>query len=214
MPVSRDVSDYNLSAIEATIRETAPGRAFLANYARRIRRSDTMTLLAMFNRLEQLCRDQAVRVAELDGSGAFIAKDNALVAGRQDGTNDRNIQNVLERSDTRRSSNFPKEFGVTNSTDPHVEQEDPSAFSNREAMRRLEELAATISELDRRTTDLVARLDQGIGSSIAAIDHPVQDDQEKRQTIASAERSPLDKKVPAQEANILDEIAKALSGTV
>jgi hypothetical protein len=214
MPVPRDISDHNLSAIEATIRATARGRAFLAGYARRVRRSDTMTLLAMLNRLEQLCRDQAVRIAELDGSRSVIATDGALVAEWQSVADNRRTQNVPERSNSLQSGDYSEGIDIIESEDRHIKQEAPFGFSNREAMRRLEELTAAIGDLDRRTADLVARFDESIRSSTAPVTgHLVQDDRERCGTIASLERPPIDQKPPTHDTNILDKIAKALNGT-
>ena len=39
-----------MGAIEAVVKETARGRAFLAYYASKIRQSDTLTMLAMIGR--------------------------------------------------------------------------------------------------------------------------------------------------------------------
>jgi hypothetical protein len=66
MPNSSGVHDHDFGAIEAAIRETARGRAFLADYARKVRQSDTLTMLATIARLERWCADQAVRLAELE----------------------------------------------------------------------------------------------------------------------------------------------------
>ncbi len=45
--------------IEAVIKETARGRAFLTEYAKRVRQSDTLTLLALVGRLERVCQELA-----------------------------------------------------------------------------------------------------------------------------------------------------------
>src|SRR5260370_29289606 len=66
MPNTSGVRDHNFGPVEATVRETARGRAFLADYARRMRQSDTNTMLAMIGRLERKCQDLAVRLAELE----------------------------------------------------------------------------------------------------------------------------------------------------
>jgi hypothetical protein len=66
MPNSSCSRDHDFGAIEAAIRETARGRAFLADYARKVRQSDTLTMLATIARLERWCTDQAVRLAELE----------------------------------------------------------------------------------------------------------------------------------------------------
>jgi hypothetical protein len=66
MSNSPSVHDHHFGAIEAAIRETARGRAFLADYAGKVRQSDTLTMLATIARLERWCADQAVRLAELE----------------------------------------------------------------------------------------------------------------------------------------------------
>lgn len=58
--------DQSYGAIEAAVKETARGRAFLSEYARRIRQSDTITLLAVIEKLERWCGEQAVRLAEFE----------------------------------------------------------------------------------------------------------------------------------------------------
>jgi hypothetical protein len=99
MPNSSGVHDHDFGAIEAAIRETARGRAFLADYARKVRQSDTLTMLATIARLERWCTDQAVRLAELerrdqatggrplDGQAGFVPAlrgEPALMIGRAD----------------------------------------------------------------------------------------------------------------------------------
>src|SRR5260370_4375047 len=54
MPLSE--ADYDL--IEAAVMETGRGRWFLAEYARRNRHSDTMTLLGAIDRLEAAIRGE------------------------------------------------------------------------------------------------------------------------------------------------------------
>ena len=67
MPKSSGGPDHEMGAIEAAVKETARGRAFLAYYARKVRQSDTLTMLAMIGRLERWCHDHAVRLTELEG---------------------------------------------------------------------------------------------------------------------------------------------------
>lgn len=56
--------DY--SAIEAALKETARGEAFLADYARRVQQSHSLTILAMLSRLERVSDDLAARLAQLE----------------------------------------------------------------------------------------------------------------------------------------------------
>jgi hypothetical protein len=73
--------DEHHGSIEAAIRETARGRAFLAEYARRLRQSDTLTLLAMVGRLERICQDLADRLIPPDKPDEGLLKYDAPMAG-------------------------------------------------------------------------------------------------------------------------------------
>jgi hypothetical protein len=88
MPTPTDTPDRNFGPIEVAIRETARGRAFLAEYARRVRESDTLTLLAMVRRLERVCQELSVRRVDLDEhaveSGSPAAENSSGLAGRSD----------------------------------------------------------------------------------------------------------------------------------
>jgi len=68
MPKSSGAPDHDMGAIEAVVKETERGRAFLAYYARKIRQSDTLTMLAMIGRIERWCHDQAARLTVLEGN--------------------------------------------------------------------------------------------------------------------------------------------------
>lgn len=86
-----DEQHQDFGAIEAAVKETARGRAFLANYARRVQQSDTLTMLAMLSRLERLSDDLASRIAELEAgrprrldqpvprSAGYVPQGSALV---------------------------------------------------------------------------------------------------------------------------------------
>src|SRR5688500_501699 len=58
-PVPSLLSETDYEAIEAAVMETARGRWFMAEYARRNRRSDTTTVLAAIERLDHLIRTEA-----------------------------------------------------------------------------------------------------------------------------------------------------------
>jgi hypothetical protein len=47
MANSSGAHDDNFGAIEAAVKETARGRAFLADYARKVSPSDTLTMIVM-----------------------------------------------------------------------------------------------------------------------------------------------------------------------
>ena len=67
MPKSSGGPDHDMGAIEAVVKETARGRAFLAYYAKKVCQSDTLTMLAMIGRLERWCQDHAAGLTELEG---------------------------------------------------------------------------------------------------------------------------------------------------
>jgi hypothetical protein len=88
MPTPADTRDRNFGPIEVAIRETARGRAFLAEYARRVRESDTLTLLAMVRRLERVCQDLSVPRVDFDEhaveSGSRAVENSSGLAERSD----------------------------------------------------------------------------------------------------------------------------------
>lgn len=220
MPNLSDPFDYDLSAIEAAIKETARGRMFLAGYARRIRQSDTMTLLAMLNRLERWCQNQAVRFAELDGR-SLISLGEVPVAGRQGRMGVQGITGGEPRSDSSEVSNLSDGFGdrrlVTDVGNHDIEQRSKVEFSGREVMRRLEELAATLSELDRRTADLAVRFGGADNlSSPKATDHSTPGYDECANIASSGRGSSAStgEENQTHETNVLDGIAKALRDVV
>ena len=65
-----DTQHLDFGAIEAAVKETARGRAFLASYARRVQQSDTLTMLAMLARLERLSDELGSRITELEAANS------------------------------------------------------------------------------------------------------------------------------------------------
>jgi hypothetical protein len=146
MSNSTGVHDHHFGAIEAAIRETARGRAFLADYARKVRQSDTLTMLATIARLERWCADQAARLAELE------RRDQASAGRPSDG------QVGLS------PAQYPDPVPVLG----HGEQDpvgpgeiveygdDESTASDQtwEVRGRIEHLASAFCEFDRRAADV------------------------------------------------------------
>ena len=65
LPVPAPISDADYEAIEGAVMETARGRWFLAEYARRNRHADTIMLLGAIDRLEAALRgDKALQSIE------------------------------------------------------------------------------------------------------------------------------------------------------
>jgi len=56
LPVPAPISEADYEAIEAAVMETARGRWFLAEYARRNRHADTTMLLKALDRIEAVVR--------------------------------------------------------------------------------------------------------------------------------------------------------------
>jgi hypothetical protein len=71
MSTASDAQHQDFGVIEAAVKETARGRAFLASFARRVQHSDTLTMLAMLGRLERLSNELASRLAELETREPF-----------------------------------------------------------------------------------------------------------------------------------------------
>src|SRR6476646_6539043 len=59
LPVPSPISEADYEAIEAAVMETARGRWFLAEFARRNRNADTEMVLSAVDRLEHAMRSQA-----------------------------------------------------------------------------------------------------------------------------------------------------------
>lgn len=82
MSMPPDVPHQDFGAIEAAVKETARGRAFLASYARRVQNSDTLTLLATLGRLERFSAELASRIAELE-AGSPVSAGRSTYGGTQ-----------------------------------------------------------------------------------------------------------------------------------
>jgi hypothetical protein len=152
MPNLIDEHDHNFGAIEAAVRETARGRAFLADYAKRVRQSDILTLLATIGRLERWCQQQAERITEIEG--------RRPTADEWPGERWRPLA-IKHRSNSFRSSHG----NVDHSLDVAPEQAGPA----REAAYRVEHLATTLDELDQKVADLA---DEGLSPCPRQLDGP------------------------------------------
>jgi hypothetical protein len=218
MPKSSGGPDHDMGAIEAVVKETARGRAFLAYYAKKVRQSDTLTMLAMIGRLERWCQDHAAGLTELEGHdlafGEWASEGHANLALGLNG----------ESSDEYWDASLHANHGSASAERANEEAEcDIASVRNgREAVDCIEHLANTFRDFDRGTADLtgryratgqftcigpstrVASVDAGMGILIA---HPAASDAREQfspYTAAKTHRS---------EEDILDDIAKAL-GTV
>jgi hypothetical protein len=76
--------DDDYCALEAAVSETARGRAFLIEYARRVRQSDIVTMLASLARLERVCENQMALI-ERTGGSEFDSRVRSIKADRGSG---------------------------------------------------------------------------------------------------------------------------------
>jgi hypothetical protein len=229
MANSSDAHDHNFGAIEAAVKETARGRAFLADYARKVRQSDTLTILAMIGRLERWCQDQAVRLAEIEGHDLMIAgrapEDHASLAPI---LRDQTTKQMIGRGESSLHASRFDVLAVTAS-----DQESPSLEStgddtadeiigvdrSGEAMDRIEHLANTFRDFDRRVADLAGHYRVAVQFKHTGLPAPVASVGNGMATMISHSAAPdakwrlssdiADKTHPLEE-DVLDGIAKAL----
>ena len=71
LPVPASLSEADYEAIEGAVMETARGRWFLAEYARRNRNADTTMLLKALDRIEGAMRGQTDRCSTVRPSRAM-----------------------------------------------------------------------------------------------------------------------------------------------
>jgi hypothetical protein len=231
MPNSSGAHDPNFGAIEAAVKETARGRAFLADYARRVRQSDTLTMLAMIGRLERWCRDQAVRLAELEGRDPAFG-DRAR-EGHASLTPSRRGEPVEQTIGRREASLHAGHLdilavAVCDQEPASVERtrddsggggEIANVRQDREVMDRIEHLANKLHDFDQRAADVSGRC-RGTGQ-FTNVWRPalVASDDAGTQAMISHSVSPgvrgrfspdAADKTPPLEEDVLDGIAKAL----
>ena len=207
--------DQDMGAIEAVVKETALGRAFLADYARKIRQSDTLTMLAVIGRLERWCHDQVARLTELEGHdpafGDRAPEGHANLALGLNGESSAGHRDA--------SLHANQDLASAERGNEEAECEIASVRNGREAVDCIEQLANTFRDFDRGTADLtsrysatgqftyigpstlVASVDAGMGTMIA---HPAASDAREQFSPHTAD------KTHRSEEDILNDIAKAL----
>jgi hypothetical protein len=225
MPNSFVAHDGNFSAIEAAVKETARGRAFLADYAGKVRQSDTLTMLALIRRLERWSEDQDIRLSEIERRDPAFRNQRPEVhvgaAVSLRGTFTEQMTGCRDVSP--RSDHSGVLIGtVVDQNSASVEQpadvgsERADVPKDAEALDRIENLANALRDLDRRIADLTNRPGHNLtfnepSAPIASVDdgmevaasHSVASD------TMSRPRRAADKTHPPED-DILDDIAKAL----
>jgi hypothetical protein len=230
MPNSTDALDRNFNAIEVAVKETARGRAFLADYARKVRQSDTLTMLALIRRLELWSEDQDIRLAQFEGrDAAFGNQRHQVLVGAAPELRGAPTEEMTGRKEVPPQPDHSGILTVTvcDQNSASVEQADAGsgkldAPQNGEAIDRIENLANALRDLDRRLADLtnrhssrgpftdngrsalVASTDDGVG---VAISHSITSDAMNRAPYVADKTHP-------PEDDILDDIAKALGAVV
>jgi hypothetical protein len=226
MPTSPVVHDLNLGAIETAVKETARGRAFLTEYARKVRQSDTLTMLALIGRLERWSENQDIRLAELEGRDtAFRNQRPEVHAGAAVGLLG------TATGHTTGSGEVPFRSGhldVPTATVCDQESVSVGQKSNdgggiisipqsRGAKDRIEDLANALRDRDRRIADLTHGAadqlpDEGLSALVAPVDdgmslalpHSAASDAMGRFSPDTAT------KTPPREQDVLEGIARAL----
>jgi hypothetical protein len=226
MANSSDAHDHNLGAIEAAVKETARGRAFLAEYARRVRQSDTLTVLAMIGRLERWCQEQAVRLAEIEGHHLMIAgrapEEHAGLAPILRG---QPTKQVIGRGESSLHATGFDVLAVNQDSSSLERTGDDTAGEiiggdrSGEAIDRIEHLANTFRDFDRRVADLSGHYRVVVQSKNTGLTAPVASVGNGMGTMISHSAAPdakwrfspgtADKTHPLEE-DVLDGIAKAL----
>jgi hypothetical protein len=230
MPNSLGAHDQNFAAIEAAVKETARGRAFLADYAKKIRQSDILTMLALIARLEQWSRDQDIRLAEFEGCNPAFGNQRPEVRdGPPMGMPGRSTEQTTEREEALRRSHdsdvlmtpaLDQDLASTNKKSNDAASEMIGVPHDCEAKDRIEGLAKALCDRDQRIADLTNRhwandkfTDERRSTLIASAD-----DRTEETLSHSVASHPTDKflrgtavKTPPAEEDVLDGIAKALA---
>jgi hypothetical protein len=231
MPNSSGAHDPNFGAIEAAVKETARGRAFLADYARRVRQSDTLTMLALIGRLERWCQDQAVRLAELEAHDpAFGDRAREGLASPAPSLRGEPAEQMIGRAEASLHENHLDVLDVTVCDQDPASAERTSEVGrlheitgvrqdrqvlDRQVMDRIEHLANALHEVDRRAADVTGRrqLTNVWSSALAAsvdagteatVSHSTVPDARERFSTDAAD------KMHSLEEDVLDGIDKAL----
>jgi hypothetical protein len=229
MANSSDAQDHNFGVVEAAVKETARGRAFLADYARKVRQSDTLTMLAMIGRLERWCQDQAVRLAEIEGRD-FVGANRAPLghASLAAIPGGRTTEQMIGGGEASLHANHLGISPVTVSgqdspsvdrTSDDTADEIVGVGQSREAMDRIGHLANRFRDLDRRVADLTGHYRVAVQFKDRGLPAPVDSVGNGMGTMISHSAAPDAKprfspdtagKTHPVEEDVLDGIARAL----
>lgn len=145
--MANPAQDHDFGAIEAAVRETARGRAFLADYAKKVRQSDILTLLAMMRRLERWCEEQSARIGDIEKRGAHQPGESVESAelARPQERQSAASTGLVVAVDTVRS---------TWHAEPVGDLADAAGDPDRDLAGRVQNLATAIGELGRRVADV------------------------------------------------------------
>ncbi len=221
MPNSTGTHDHNFGAIEAAVRETERGRAFLADYAKRVRHSDTLTMLAMIARLERWCQEQSARLAELDGRGQ---QGSGVMGGAvltQPGVSARApmppLSADIDAASSEALAGHIRDDGSNDAahTIDEAGREILGGDQQRAAIDRIENLSNTLNDLDKRVSDLTSRHRAGPSREPPVNGHAVLDQQTAHSHLSASGLAPFfpdsaNKRKHVPEAEVLGGIADAL----
>ena len=199
--------NHDFGAIEAAVKETARGRAFLADYAKKVRQSDTLTLLAMIGRLERWCEQQTARIEEIaDGLAEGRSPEQVL-------DHRRNLPQMTYEVTPPRG---PEPSALARPAGARDARSPDSQYQN--TADRIEYLATAFSELDRKVAGLTDACRSprafGDGQQVTALEGlsmaPASQQPDTSRQILAEDRRQTG---ACSEGDVLDDIAKAL-GTV
>jgi hypothetical protein len=205
MLAASDAQHDDFGAIEAAVKETARGRAFLANFARRVQQSDTLTMLAMLSRLERVSSDLASRFAELAGSQRPAPNHMPAFGGQL------HHRSTLVGADDR---NLSGKNGLPEALiDPHADARCNTDVNDRNGrtMQRIEELAVALGTLHRQAAQLASGCDGQNLRDERVLDTSFETNARAMELSENRylPQPPASEKDPA-DSDVLDDIAKAL----
>lgn len=154
MSTATDAQHQDFGAIEAAVKETARGRAFLAYFARRVQQSDALTALAMLGRLERLSDELASRLLELESGKIFLASPAAPSGASL-------LQQRSAPAPGPEAMSMAVMDGRDTLSDRAADVQPHAHLSGREGdtTQRIHELARVLGSLHRHAAELASRRD-------------------------------------------------------
>ncbi|WP_022722490.1 hypothetical protein [Rhodopseudomonas sp. B29] len=182
------VQDHEYSAaIEAALKETARGQAFLADYAQRVQQSNSLSILAMLSRLERVSDDLASRLAQLEKTGTLAVGGNRPPRS--------NAMPIRDQTTSDPADDLGALIADVAKLSPHLTSGD------RHIMERIEAVAATLGDLRRTSIGLAAQFDNA---------NPIHSDGNSQSISPGQDMRSRSQAIDLEDDEVLGEIAEAL----